>query len=406
MLVEHRPADGLAMTAPSILADAVVLVVDDQESNLVLFERILRRAGLGEVETLTDPRGVVARCVDRPPDLLLLDLHMPHVDGYGVLAGLQESMPDEVFLPVIVITADATSAARQRALDAGAKDFLTKPFDHVELVQRVRNLLEIGALYRAMRLHNLSLRAELEERTAQERRVAAERAQRRSRIEQLLRDGRLTMVFQPIANLASRETVGVEALARFDAEPRRPPNEWFADAADVGLGAELELAAVNIALSHLSRLPAPQYIAVNVSPDIVVLPQLHHALGQVPGDRVVVEVTEHNRVEQYAELCRAVNCLHDHGTRVAVDDAGAGYAGLKHLLEMRPDVIKLDLDLTRRIDVDPARRALARSLVAFAEEIGAVMVAEGIETADELATVHQLGVPLGQGYHLAVPGPL
>jgi EAL domain-containing protein (putative c-di-GMP-specific phosphodiesterase class I)/CheY-like chemotaxis protein len=396
----------LASAFPSSLADAVVLVVDDHEPNVVLLERLLRAAGLTAVHGLSDARQVVARCLELQPDLVLLDLHMPHVDGCAVLVELQAALPADTFLPVLVLTGDASSAARERALDAGARDFLTKPFDHVETLQRVRNLLETRALYRAVQDHNGKLRTELAERTEGERREAAERLGRRTRISQVLRDSALSMVFQPIMDLGRNDVVGVEALARFECEPRRPPNEWFDEAADVDLGAELELAAVRVALGHLARLRADYFMSVNISPATATRPELRELLSGMPAARIVLELTEHTRIEDYESLVPALAVLRDRGVRIAVDDAGAGYAGLQQLLRLRPDIIKLDLDLTRGIHADPARRALAGALVSFAREIGATIVAEGIETEEEFSVLKALGVPWGQGYHLARPGPL
>lgn len=307
---------------------------------------------------------------------------------------------------MLVLTADASAAAREDALDAGAKDFLTKPFDHVETVLRVRNLLETGALYRSVQAHNAKLQAELEERREEERRRASERLRGRQRIERVLRDGSLSMVYQPIVDLLDGQLMGVEALARFDCAPRRPPNEWFADAARVGLGPELELAAVDAALRRLDLVPAHAFMSINVSAAAAMRPELLGLLAGVSGSRLVLELTEHTRIEDYEPLLSALYLHRRRGVRIAVDDTGAGYAGLQHILRLRPDMIKLDLDLTRGIHTDPARRALAGSLKTFADEIGAVVVAEGIEIRSELVTLQTLRVPWGQGYHLGRPAAL
>jgi EAL domain-containing protein (putative c-di-GMP-specific phosphodiesterase class I) len=128
--------------------------------------------------------------------------------------------------------------------------------------------------------------------------------------------------------------------------------------------------------------------------------------GRVDGRRLVLELTEHSRVDDYPRLLGSLDALRYQGVRVAVDDTGAGYAGLHHILRLLPDILKLDVDLIRGIDTDPIRRALTGSLVAFAAELGAAVIAEGIETPEELKTLDDLGVTWGQGYHLARPGPL
>jgi EAL domain-containing protein (putative c-di-GMP-specific phosphodiesterase class I) len=254
--------------------------------------------------------------------------------------------------------------------------------------------------------HNGRLQAAIDEHTKEARRLEEEVRLRRRRVEGALRSDARRMVFQPIAGLDTGRVVGVEALCRFESEPLRPPNEWFSEAAEVGLGVPLELAAAEAALAALDRLPAALYLSVNLSPAAVTSPAFPDLLAGWPGPRLVVELTEHSRVEDYEPLLRALDGLRHRGVRIAVDDAGAGYAGLQHILRLHPDVIKVDTDLTRGIDVDPVRRALAASLLTFADEMAAAIVAEGIETANELETLRSLGVPWGQGYHLARPGSL
>ncbi|MCW2696839.1 MAG: hypothetical protein JWR62_1924 [Modestobacter sp.] len=235
---------------------------------------------------------------------------------------------------------------------------------------------------------------------------ARERRDRRARIQQVLDDGGPTMVFQPIVELATGRSVGAEALARFPVQPDRAPEEWFADAVDVGLGVELELAAIRAAVAQLDALPAGTYLSVNAGPDTVVSPQLHQLLSSAPGNRLVVELTEHIAVADYAALTEALDALRCRGVRLAVDDAGSGFSSLRHILNLKPDIIKLDRALVEAIDTDPARRALAGSLLTFANEIGAQVIAEGIEKLREQTVLRRLGVRYGQGFHLGRPGPM
>jgi EAL domain-containing protein (putative c-di-GMP-specific phosphodiesterase class I) len=124
------------------------------------------------------------------------------------------------------------------------------------------------------------------------------------------------------------------------------------------------------------------------------------------GPRIVVEITEHEAVEDYAALVRSLDTLRGLGCRVAIDDAGAGFASLRHTLQLAPDIVKVDISLTRDIDSDRGRRALASALISFADEMGMTIVAEGIESQAELDTLRELGVIYGQGYFLAEPAPL
>jgi EAL domain-containing protein (putative c-di-GMP-specific phosphodiesterase class I) len=133
---------------------------------------------------------------------------------------------------------------------------------------------------------------------------------------------------------------------------------------------------------------------------------LREHLADIPGSYVVLELTEHDKVHEYAKLWRAFDELRGQGVRIAVDDAGAGFAGLQHILRLRPDIVKLDKDLTHDIDGDPARRALVTALVGFTSEIGAALVAEGIEDRSALEVLRDAGVEWGQGFYFARPGPL
>lgn len=387
------------------LSKATVLVLDDQPPNVLLLERLLTRVGIGQVVGITDSRDAIERYRQLQPDLILLDLHMPHLDGLAVLKALAGEIPRESFVPVIVLTADATDGSKRAALAAGAKDFLTKPFDHTEVVLRAKNLLETRALHLALQAHNDELRAELAERAERDRQLVQERQERFDRVRGVIEAAAISMVFQPIVELATGSAAGVEALARFPGPPQRPPDLWFAEAAEAGLGPELELLAIRAAVSQLDRLPPHVYLSVNASPVTASRPDLGVVLASA-GHRVVLELTEHVAVDTYDGLLGALDHLRGLGVRVAVDDAGSGYASLRHILRIGPDIIKLDIGLTRDIHADPARRALAASLVRFGQETGAVIVAEGIETAEELMTLRRLGVGYGQGYHLARPGAL
>jgi EAL domain-containing protein (putative c-di-GMP-specific phosphodiesterase class I)/DNA-binding response OmpR family regulator len=405
MTVAPRSAR-LSTAAVGVAAASTVVIVDDTPANVALLERLLDTIGVVRVHSFTDPRLALAHCADSLPDLVLLDLHMPEIDGFAFMDALQGLVTEGGFLPVLVLTADATAEVKERALATGAKDFLAKPFDRTEVLLRVSNLLETRALYSRLELHNAELRAALEVRITAEREAAAEHERRQRRIDQALAPGSLAMVFQPVAALATGNVVGAEALARFACEPARPPDEWFAEAYDIGRGAELELAAIAAALDQLHRLPPDTFLAVNASPATATSPELDALLARHPADRLVLELTEHTRVVDYDTLLAALARLRRRGVRIAVDDTGAGYTSFQHLLQLGPDILKLDTTITTGIHADPIRRSLAAALVTFATEIGATVIAEGIEIADELTTLRRLGIPWGQGYHLARPGEL
>jgi EAL domain-containing protein (putative c-di-GMP-specific phosphodiesterase class I) len=214
------------------------------------------------------------------------------------------------------------------------------------------------------------------------------------------------MLCQPIVDLASGTVVGVEALARFAGSPAQPPDVWFAEAQAAGLGVALQLATAETALGLLEELRAPAFLAINVGPEAIAASEMQELLNAGACERVVLELTEHLRVDDYPQLRGVLHDLRERGVRLAIDDTGAGFSSLAHIVHLAPDLIKLDRQFTRGIDLDPVRRALATAVVSFALETGAEVVAEGVETADELATIRELGVPLAQGYFIARPALL
>jgi EAL domain-containing protein (putative c-di-GMP-specific phosphodiesterase class I)/DNA-binding NarL/FixJ family response regulator len=226
---------------------------------------------------------------------------------------------------------------------------------------------------------------------------------KRARIRRVLEHGGLDIVFQPIVALDSRDIVGYEALSRFAAEPHRGPDEWFAEAHEVGLGPELELAAIRLACERSSMLPKGMFMAVNVSPVTAERPDLLTLLAACQVEEVVLEVTEHAQVEDYRRFRVAIARLRALGTRLAVDDAGAGFSSLRHILELDAELIKLDGSLTRSLEDDPRRRSLAAALIEFGRESGASVLAEHIESELQLIELRRLGVTYGQGYHLGRP---
>lgn len=261
------------------LDGSTVLVIDDGEANVLLLQRLLSRAGAAHVEGLTDPRHAVERLQSLSPDIVLLDMHMPWMDGLEVLAALQSAIPAGALVPIVVLTADTTIEARHRALAAGAKDFITKPFEQTEVLLRIQNLLETRALHLAVEKQKRHLEADLRRRTEVEQKAMAERQERVTRIDAVLFAQALNMVYQPIVHLKTGRTQGVEALARFTVEPRRSPDEWFTEAATVGRGADLEMLAIRMALSEIGSLPATSYLSVNVDPQTIVDERLEACIG-------------------------------------------------------------------------------------------------------------------------------
>ena len=226
----------------------------------------------------------------------------------------------------------------------------------------------------------------------------------RAEVEALFEEpGAVTPVFQPLVALATGQVSGYEALTRFRQPPKRFPDEWFLLAQRVGLGGKLEAFAIQKALETPGR-PKGVYLSLNLSPSTLNDPDVQQVL---PDDLtgLVIEVTEHELANDEGTLKEDLAKLRERGARIAVDDAGAGYAGLQQLMRVQPDLIKLDRSLVQNLDSDPAKQALVDAFVRFGRRTNAQVVAEGIETEEELRTLADLDVNYGQGYFLAKPAP-
>jgi len=226
----------------------------------------------------------------------------------------------------------------------------------------------------------------------------------RDRIEAVLRQHSFHPVFQPIVATDSGRVIGHEALTRFEAGA--PPDQIFGEAAAAGLGTRLELACLKAAIAAARALPANSgWLSLNASPELL-LGELRRLKDLLTGaDRpVVLEVTEHAVIDSYSRLRAALAEL-PAGVEIAVDDAGAGFASLRHVVELRPAYVKLDISLVRGLDQDPVRQAMVTGLVAFARRSGSALIAEGVETETELAILRSLQVGYVQGFLLGRPRP-
>ncbi|HVL54742.1 MAG TPA: EAL domain-containing response regulator [Vitreimonas sp.] len=540
-----------------------IIVVDDQEPNRRLLEQTLKRAGFADVRSYSSGGDFLEAFATDDPDLVLLDLHMPFLDGFEVLAGIRERQGAGGYLPVLVLTADVERSARSRALSGGANDFLVKPFDTEEVVLRVRNLLETRQLHQALRVRNSEL---VQEVAASSKHLAAQEAEwatvaaALSRLDALetpeatasaicselarlpdidmaaivafgaggalvplAREGRMSdrvvvnaplpgawsprigalvrkgpwvgslkdlaaelalpdlleepataaalipfgpdrapvgflsagtirrdgiaaiarhvpaleafaavggallgtrigerqrdegsrasvrtvidetafhPVFQPIVELETGTPIGYEALTRFTDGVR--PDRHFAEADAVGLGPDLEAACLAASLRAAVALPRDTWLSLNISPSLALDGSRLRAILSPARRDLVLELTEHVPVDDYDALRRSMTALGP-SVHFAIDDAGAGFASFRHILELRPQFVKLDIGIVRGIESDPARQALVAGMRYFALKTGCRLIAEGIETEDERRQLSMLAVELGQGYLLGRP---
>ncbi|TYP86568.1 EAL domain-containing protein [Blastococcus xanthinilyticus] len=223
------------------------------------------------------------------------------------------------------------------------------------------------------------------------------------RLDPLIAAGGPAVVLQPVVTLATGQRVGAEALSRFPAGWDMPPDACFAEAHSIGEGHRLELLALERAAALLDRVDG--YVAMNVSPATLLTPGCTALLARLPLPRVLLELSEHDRVEDYAALAAVLDPLRAAGLRLAIDDVGAGFSSLRHIVVTAPDVIKIDRSIVTGLHADPVLTKLVASLAEFAHGCGVEVVAEGVETAEEHAALRGLGVDSGQGWFYGRPGP-
>ncbi len=382
-----------------------VLIADDEQSVLdVLTALVAAESDLEIAASARDAETAIQLAAREQPDVAILDVRMP---GGGGPRAAREILRRSPTSRVIALSAHEEVDSVLEMLRAGALGYVVKGDSTDAIVRAIHRSLDHQGTFSSQvtgdMAHALAEQMHMVSQGAQQRRQELE-----DRISSVL-DGdgdELYMAYQPIFDLKDNEVVGLEALARFTCPPDRSTDTWLAEAGAVGRLLEMELACLRTALRDLPRLPEEAYLSLNVSPAMTVDPELHEVLDGFPAERLVLEMTEHARVDDYPALKAVLGGFRERGIRLAIDDAGAGFASLRHIVLLNPDFIKLDMTLTRDVHRDETRRALVVALVAFGSQIGASVVAEGIETAEQLATLREVGVQFGQGFYLARPRAL
>jgi len=225
-------------------------------------------------------------------------------------------------------------------------------------------------------------------------------------LQDILDNERFRPVYQPIYRLSDEQLVGFEALTRFSVSAAGKPRYWFNQAALAGLTETLEHAVIQRALKDTQELKGNRFMSLNISPSTILDGIVTEALSGYPLENLVLEITEHEAIQAYEPLLRILSPLREAGLRIAIDDAGSGYASFRHVLEFKPEIIKLDQSLARDIDSNANSQALIRAMTGFAVETGCQLLAEGVETREEAGMLRELGIDAVQGYYFGMPLPL
>jgi EAL domain-containing protein (putative c-di-GMP-specific phosphodiesterase class I)/DNA-binding NarL/FixJ family response regulator len=376
-----------------------VLLADDEEEVLdVMTDLMASDPAIDVVGRARDARQAIDLARAAGPDVALVDVRMPGGGGPVAARGIRRDSPPT---RVVAVSADSHAEAVLAMLDAGATGYVGKEEPVEQILRAVHRAVDGKASLAVSSLASMTeqLVARGSDRTARERRVAGDR------ISRAIEGSGIDVVFQPIVDLFGGGVAGLEALVRFRGTPRhRSPEAWFAEAASVGLLPELEITAIELAIANLDRIPAGTYLSVNLSPGTICSEELPGVLGD-RAHRLMLEVTEGPLADEEGAVA-CLRSLRDLGAKIAIDDVGAGYAGLSRVVALSPDFIKLDRSVVAGVATDPFRRSLIQRMVSFATDVGIGVIAEGIENEADLEELRALSVPFGQGFHLGRPGPL
>ncbi|MBI4896809.1 MAG: EAL domain-containing protein [Actinobacteria bacterium] len=406
----HDPLAGVDPPVTGRDGITVLIAEDDPFIRDILSAVIGDGGGFRIVATAGDADAAIDAAIEHSPVLALLDVRMPGGGGARAAKVIAETCPE---VHIVAISSHDDQETIGEMVSAGARGYITKDAPRDQMLETLRRCAAGELIFTPASANSL-----MREYAKSSQRLAEAKKRRRLR-EQRLREicepRAIHSVFQPIVALDTGRVDMYEALTRFESPHGLNTGEWFEEAVELGMSVELELAVLARTVAELAGAGAGMaaepaddglHVSLNASPEMLLNPALHATLSAIDPRRIVIEVTEHAQISDYAEIKRAIARLRSHGMRLAIDDAGAGFASLRHILDLAPDMIKLDLSLVRGIDTDQPRRALATGLISFAREIDAEIVAEGIETQGELECVRELGVQYGQGYFIARPAPL
>lgn len=371
---------------------AEVLVVDDEPVTARGYARALSAAGY-KVNVAHDGREAAAMAKAHSYDVIVSDIAMPDMDGLGLLRTIRESDLD---VPMIFMTGSPALESAVTAIEYGAFRYLVKPISPEAMLESVA---------RAVRVHNLArVRREAMQVHDLEGKPIGDRAGLEARFSSAV--DKLWVAAQPIISWSTRRTFAYETLLRTDEPTLRSPLDFFDAAERLGKAAELGRIIRQHVARQLRETPPPALLFVNLHPADLEDDELYADDGALTpfAKQIVLEITERAALDRIHELQSRVTRLRTLGYRIAIDDLGAGYAGLTSFAQLEPEVVKVDMSLIRGIDRSPVKQKLVRSIITLCTELGIQLVAEGIETPQERDSLITLGGDLCQGYLFAKPG--
>lgn len=370
----------------------VILLADDEPTITRGYGRSLSASGY-TVEVAHDGNQAAALFRQKAFDVIISDISMPGMSGLELLRAVREHDLD---VPVIIMTGAPAVQSAVEAMEYGAHRYLIKPIDPVELEEVVA---------RAVRLHQMArVRREALEQYRAGGRQLGDRAGLEARFENAL--GTVWVAYQPIVSWSSRSLFAYEALVRNEEPALRSPGDLFDAAERLNRLHELGQVIRQRVAETIRDIPSTGLVFVNVHTADLQDETLFHPSSPLSqyASRVVLEITERAALDQIKDLMSRMVQLRKMGYRIAVDDLGAGYAGLTSFAQLEPEVVKVDMSLVRGVDSSPTKQKLLRSIIGLCRDLQIQIIAEGIETEPERDTLIRLGGDLCQGYLFAHPG--
>lgn len=390
---ERRQTIQMASASHALPPKRSVLVVDDEVMLARSVSRVLERAGC-EVITAHDGATAIRLVTERAFDVILSDIHMPGMTGLELLTVVRAYDLD---VPVILMTGAPALETAIDAVSLGALQYLPKPTPNDTLLKAVE---------RASRLHRMArVKRDALELQGDGHEGAGDRAGLQARLNNALET--MTMVFQPIVHAEQRTVFGYEALMR-NAEPSLPhPGAVVGAAERLDRLPDVGRRVRRLAAEAFERAPQGTLLFVNLHTRDLLDPELYQANTPLMriANRVVLEITERSTIDDVKDIQARVSVLRYHGFKLAIDDLGAGYAGLTSFVALEPEIVKLDMSIVRNVHDSAIRQRLVGSMATLCKEMGMQVVAEGVEVEEEAACVQALGCELVQGYLIARPGP-
>lgn len=376
------------LSAPAV--ETTVLVVDDDNLMRHALASLLEAAG-HKTERATDGRTAVDLVCKREFDAIVSDINMPSMGGLDLLRAVRERNPD---VPVILLTGAPTLESAMEAVELGALRYLVKPVEPAKLK---------GVVDEAVRLRRLArVRRELNDVLGVGD-LAANPAELEASLERAMES--LVMHFQPIVRWSTQSTYGFEALARPQEPTLNNPGALFAATERLGRLVELGRVIRALVATDVAHAPDDAIVFVNLHPRDLLDDDLFEPSAPLSlfASRVVLEITERAPLHEIRDVRERLHKLRELGYRVALDDLGAGYAGLNSFAQLEPEVVKLDLQLIRGVEGEPTKQKLIRSMLELCSDLGKQVIAEGVETSEERDVLIDLGCDLFQGYLFARP---